>query len=101
MIEKPPQWASFAPELDSPLTLRLYVSGQALNSRAAIRNLEPLREALVETAVDGMSISLSIGIAPVDGSLDSEEALQEADRALYEAKRQGRNRVVLRRPGDS
>jgi circadian clock protein KaiB len=29
--------------LDSPLTLRLYVSGQALNSRAAIRNLESLR----------------------------------------------------------
>jgi circadian clock protein KaiB len=36
--------------LDSPLTLRLYVSGQALNSRAAIRNLESLREALAEGA---------------------------------------------------
>jgi circadian clock protein KaiB len=34
--------------LDPPLTLRLYVSGQALNSRAAIRNLESLREALAE-----------------------------------------------------
>jgi circadian clock protein KaiB len=33
------------------LTLRLYVSGQALNSRAAIRNLESLREALDEDAV--------------------------------------------------
>ena len=30
----------------TPLTLRLYVSGQALNSRAAIRNLEALRELL-------------------------------------------------------
>ena len=28
---------------DIPLTLRLYVSGQALNSRTAIRNLESLR----------------------------------------------------------
>jgi circadian clock protein KaiB len=36
--------------LDAPLTLRLYVSGQALNSRAAIRNLESLREALAEGA---------------------------------------------------
>lgn len=31
---------------DSPLTLRLYVSGHALNSRTAIRNLESLKEML-------------------------------------------------------
>jgi circadian clock protein KaiB len=36
--------------LDSPLTLRLYVSGQALNSRAAIRNLESLRAAVGDGA---------------------------------------------------
>jgi circadian clock protein KaiB len=36
--------------LDSPLTLRLYVSGQAINSLTAIRNLESLREALAEGA---------------------------------------------------
>jgi circadian clock protein KaiB len=36
--------------LDSPLTLRLYVSGQALNSRTAIRNLESLRAALTASA---------------------------------------------------
>ena len=34
----------------SPLTLRLYVSGQALNSRAAIRNLDSLRRALADGA---------------------------------------------------
>ena len=31
---------------ETPLSLRLYVSGQALNSRAAIRNLESLRDSL-------------------------------------------------------
>jgi circadian clock protein KaiB len=31
---------------DSPLSLRLYVSGQALNSRTAIRNLDALRKSL-------------------------------------------------------
>lgn len=36
--------------MDSPLTLRLYVSGQALNSRVAIRNLESLRAALAANA---------------------------------------------------
>jgi circadian clock protein KaiB len=34
----------------SPLTLRLYVSGQALNSRTAIRNLESLRAVLADGA---------------------------------------------------
>jgi circadian clock protein KaiB len=36
--------------VDTPLSLRLYISGQALNSRAAIRNLESLRAAVGETA---------------------------------------------------
>ena len=36
--------------MDSPLTLRLYVSGQARNSRTAIRNLESLRAALTASA---------------------------------------------------
>jgi circadian clock protein KaiB len=35
---------------ESPLTLRLYVSGQALNSRAAIRNLDSLRKVLDDHA---------------------------------------------------
>lgn len=36
--------------MDSPLTLRLYVSGHALNSRTAIRNLESLRAQLSASA---------------------------------------------------
>ena len=45
--------SNFARALDSQhptLSLRLYVSGQALNSRAAIRNLEQLRALLDENA---------------------------------------------------
>ena len=46
-------WSSLPGALDShgsPLSLRLYVSGQALNSRAAIRNLESLRQQLTKDA---------------------------------------------------
>jgi PleD family two-component response regulator len=63
---------------------------------------ERLRACVDGMAVEGSgSVSLSVGIVPIDGSLDADGALQEADRALYEAKRQGRNRVVLRRPGEA
>jgi len=40
-------------------------------------------------------LSISIGICPIDGSLDCDAALARADSALYEAKEQGRNRVVV------
>lgn len=42
--------------MDSPLTLRLYVSGQALNSRTAIRNLESLRQTLSDAAVEVVDV---------------------------------------------
>jgi diguanylate cyclase (GGDEF)-like protein len=71
-------------------------------SRATLEEAACIGERL-RASVDGLSvdqstsISLSVGIVPIDGSLDVDQALQEADRALYEAKRQGRNRVVMRR----
>ena len=40
----------------SPLSLRLYVSGQALNSKVAIRNLETLRARLAEAAVEVVDV---------------------------------------------
>ena len=39
-------------------------------------------------------LSLSIGVAPLDGSDDSRKLLIRADKALYEAKTRGRGRVV-------
>ena len=46
---------------------------------------------LIETA--GLSCTASLGVAQVHG--DVEEALRAADRALYRAKDQGRNQVVI------
>lgn len=47
-------------------------------------------------------VSLSLGVAAsssADGRKDVEEVLREADLALYEAKRSGKNTVVGHRPG--
>lgn len=47
-----------------------------------------------ETAVDHWC-SASIGLALIDGSADEEEALRRADTAMYVAKEDGRNRIMV------
>lgn len=58
--------------------------------RAAIRS-EPF-----ETKIGPIKITASFGVAQQDPELDpdAKSVLQRADQALYEAKRQGRDRVV-------
>lgn len=43
-------------------------------------------------------VTISVGLASWRAGVDSNTLIQEADEALYEAKRSGRNRVCLARP---
>ena len=42
-----------------------------------------------------LDVSSSIGVAMYDGHPDYERVMARADAAMYQAKKQGRNRVVL------
>jgi diguanylate cyclase (GGDEF)-like protein len=62
----------------------------------AVRHAEAVRARFIAhvRAVTGLACTVSAGIAAGD-SASVDRVLAEADRALYEAKRQGRNRVVV------
>ncbi len=53
----------------------------------------------IPTAAGPLNVTISVGLATADGNeLDLAELLGNADTALYEAKRGGRNRVATARP---
>jgi diguanylate cyclase (GGDEF)-like protein len=54
-------------------------------------------EAVVLPSGDGLTVTISIGIA-IGLEPTLEEALSKADRLLYEAKRNGRNRIAVNAP---
>ena len=68
------------------------------NPEGALAAAEKLRKYIESTEIwaagNAIKVTISIGIAP-KGDRDLEEAIKEADSALYEAKALGRNRVVL------
>ncbi len=42
-----------------------------------------------------MDITVSIGVVSWDGKVDADAVIAAADRAMYRAKQEGRDRVVL------
>lgn len=70
-------------------------TGKDTALRVAGRILEQVEAMEVPSAAGGIRVSLSIGLAafPGDGST-LEQLFRVADQRLYQAKHQGRNRVV-------
>lgn len=69
---------------------------------AVLDRLEAVRLAMTAPATGGTPllpvVTTSFGLAPIDGPEGSlREAMERADRALYRAKQEGRNRTVMDR----
>jgi len=62
----------------------------------ACRKAEHLREKIAALNPAGLSVTTSIGVTGtrIDETLDYETLFSQADKALYRAKEEGRNRVV-------
>lgn len=76
--------------------LLVLVDVDADGAMRAARNLRLRIHAETFRVVDGesMAITASIGVALYDGHPDYERTLRRVDRALYQAKEEGRDRVV-------
>jgi len=68
-----------------------HAARMAERARRTIENTEfPMPD-----AADSVSVTVSIGLADLRGEQDSADLLRRADRALYQSKSAGRNRVTL------
>ena len=66
------------------------------DSEQARQLAERIRIAIETISVQGASITGSLGVAAAKDSTGVQDLLDEADQAMYVAKRRGRNRVVCR-----
>jgi diguanylate cyclase (GGDEF)-like protein len=68
----------------------------SIEARAAFMVAERIRRKIEESRLDGPGVTISIGVASYpEHGVDIEALLKAADDALYQAKREGKNRVVL------
>ncbi len=71
----------------------------ACDGRAAHEVAERLRQAVAAVHIEiggrALNVTMSFGIAEVDGDQDLLAATTRADRALYRSKHEGRNRVTV------
>ena len=71
----------------------------ACDGRGAHEVAERLRQAVAAAPIEiggrGLDVTMSFGIAEVDGDHDLLAATTRADRALYRSKHEGRNRVTV------
>lgn len=71
---------------------------EAISPNDAINKANTIRERIaalpVSTAAGEIGVTVSIGIAVAHSGLSATDVLSHADRALYQAKQNGRNRVV-------
>lgn len=65
----------------------------------AARLASSVRDAPVTDGLQAVTVTASFGVAAVDRARGFDDARRRADRALYEAKRLGRDRVELAPPG--
>lgn len=61
---------------------------------AAAQHAEQLREAIEELMPSGLRVTASFGAAQLQSGENWEDVYRRADAAMYEAKQEGRNRVV-------
>lgn len=54
-----------------------------------------LRQTVSELVIDGLKVSISVGVAEYEDGEEFSKTLARADAALYNAKESGRNRVVI------
>ncbi len=64
----------------------------------AERSLRAVRAVQFDDVEDGLRATISVGVAPIEPHDTTSSWIERADRALYAAKREGRDRAVLGRP---
>jgi diguanylate cyclase (GGDEF)-like protein len=69
----------------------------ATNRGGAVRAGEALRAAVEQAEFPKRRVTISVGAATLRNGMSREALIEAADRALYEAKRGGRNRLALAR----